>query len=447
MPDFSIEFIAKFLYQVAVGMVGLSFLVLIHEGGHFLLAKKFGVKVNTFAIGFGKTLFSYKGKETEYCFKAIPFGGYVAMQGEQPEEDYTPSPRDFSQKTIPQRIGIAFGGPVTNIAFAFLILIMLFMIGWEEPISNEITVGKVIEDSPAEDAGIKTGDVIISFGGEPITGLEQFLSAVAVEGGNVKDIVVKRGDKKLDLILTPEMHEMGFAMSGIIPGKISVKIMKVIGTPARNAGFKNGDTVISAEGVEVPDHATFAHIVDASKGKEINVMIRRDAEELSLFVTPELNEDGKYMIGVSITTLFNTPTHLVKRSFPESVAKSWQVNIQNSVVIFKTLKAVLRGQVKLKALSGPVGILQIIGASFRLGFQKFIRFLAMISLNLGLINLLPLIITDGGIIFFLCIEAVRKKPMSIRTQKKINQVAISLFITLALFITFHDILRIPQLLF
>ncbi len=444
MPDLSFALIWQFATQFVIGLLGLSFLVLIHEGGHFFVAKKFGVRVNTFSIGFGKTLFSFKRGDTEYCIKAIPFGGYVAMKGEQPGDKHSQDSDDFSAKSIPQRMGIAFGGPFVNIVFSFLVLIALFMIGMQEPVSNEITVGKVMEDSPAEEAGIQTGDVITQFGGKPIVGLEQFLNAVAVEANNTLPIQVRRGDEVLDLTITPEMHEMGFAMSGIIPGQTHVQIMKVLGTPAKNAGFQAGDKVISAEGVEVADHSSFSQIVNASQGKELTVMVEREDEELALFVTPELDaESNSYLIGVQITTIFNTPTHLVRRGFTESLKKSWDVNLQNSVAVFVVLKGILRGQVKLKALSGPVGILQIIGNSFRQSFQDFIKFLALISLNLGLINLLPLIITDGGIIFFLFLEAIRKRPLTLKTQMRINQIAVSLFITLALFITFHDILRIP----
>ncbi|MFC1585105.1 site-2 protease family protein [Fibrobacterota bacterium] len=448
MPEFSFSLVFQIITQVVVGMVGLSFLVFIHEAGHFLMAKKMGVRVNMFSIGFGKTLFSIKRGDTEYCIKSIPFGGFVAMAGEQPDDERKGSADEFPSKPVPARMAIATAGPAVNIAFAFLALTALYLVGIQEPVSNEITVGQVLDDSPADIAGIKEGDKITALGGKPLTSLEKFLQDVAVEAGNTLIVTLDREGKEFELSVTPVMHEMGFAWIGLIPGQTSVQVSSLLpGKPASRSGFQKGDRIVSAQGVAVPDPNTFVEIINASKGEEIVVMISRQEEELAFFVTPEKDrESGKFRIGMGISMVYNVPTHLVKRNLTESLVKSFQVNADYSLTMFRFLSGIFSGSIKLKALSGPVGILQVIGNSFRKSFQKFIEFMALISLNLGLINLLPLIITDGGVILFLSLEAVRRKPLTVKTQMRINQIAISFFIALALIITFHDILKIPLFL-
>lgn len=448
MPDINFSVITQLLTQIVVGILGLSFLVLIHEGGHFLVAKKFGVRVRTFAIGFGKTLFSFTRGDTEYCIKAIPFGGYVAMEGEQPGDERSGSADEFASKSIPQRMGIAFGGPAVNLIFAFLTLTVLYMIGVEEPKQSEIPVGIVEAKSPGEKAGVLAGDTITHLKDKPVEGIEDFFQKVAVEKGEVLPLRVKRGSDTLHLKVIPEMHKMGFAWVGIIPGQYFVQASLILpGSPAEKAGFKKGDKILSVENVKVSNNQTFISMVESSKGNPLKVEIERDSAVKWLSVTPEYKkEDNTYRIGLQIGAIYYSPTEIVRRGPWESIQKSFETNVKFSLTVFHVLKGLVSGKVQLKALSGPVGILQVIGNSFRKSFQDFIFFLALISLNLGLMNLLPLVITDGGVILFLLLEAVRGKPLGLKTQMRINQVAMAFFISLAIFITFHDVLKIPYFL-
>ncbi len=434
--------------QMIIGLMGLGFLVFIHELGHFLVAKLSGVKVNTFAIGFGKTIWGFRRGDTEYCFKAIPFGGFVAMAGEQPEDDKTGQPNEFAQKPVPVRMAIAVAGPFINVLFAFFVLVILYMFGIQEPISNEIKVGEVTTDSPAQQAGIQAGDKIISLKNKPVSSVEQFFQDIALETDNVLPIVVQRDTQTLSFTIKPEMHKMGFAWSGLIPGETRVVVSGLqSGWPAISAGFKKNDQILTAEGLKIPDSQTFIKIIKASRGREILIGILRDSAHITMPVTPELdNASGDYKIGLGIGTLFNTPTRLVKRSFSQSLTKSWEKNLDYSVLMFRFMSGLFKGKIKIKALSGPVGILQVIGSSFRRSLQQAAEFMALISLNLGLVNLLPLIITDGGVILFLFLEAIRRKPLTTAVQLRINQVAISFFIILAVIITFHDLLKFPMFL-
>jgi len=437
----------QLLTQIFFGLLGLSFLVLIHEGGHFIAAKKFGVKVRTFAIGFGKTLLSFKKGDTEYCLKAIPFGGYVAMEGEQPEDQKWGNSDEFASKPIYQRMIIALGGPLVNLIFAFIVLVGLYMWGIQEPKSNFLPIGQVEENSPAFKAGVTKQDTLTHIMGREVNGIEDFLSTLAPRANKITPLTLNKNGISRTVEITPQMHSMGFAYTGIIPGQYFVQAAQALsGSPSEKAGFKKGDKILEVQGVKVVDNESFIKMIQSSKGATLSILVERDSIHKTLSVTPQPGEDSIYRIGLSIQPVYHTPTHVVKRSFIESVEKSWQTNVRLSKTVFVVLGNLFTGQIQLKALSGPVGILQVIGSSARKSIEDFIYFLALISLNLGLMNLLPLIITDGGIILFLLLEAIRGKPLSQLTQQRINQVAVALFITLALFITFHDIKRIPLFL-
>ncbi len=436
------------LYQVPIGLLGLSFLVFIHEAGHFLVAKALKVRVNTFSIGFGKKILRYRRGETEYCISAIPFGGYVAMAGENPDEadgDTPPDGNEFSAKPVPVRMAIAFAGPAVNIGFSVLLLFFLYMWGVQEP-KNSMVVGEVEPDSPAAEAGVERGDVIVSLAGQPVRDWEALLQEIAVRGENPVKVAVERDGAVEDLTLTPRMNpRLGIAMAGIF-GEGEVYVHSIIpNRPAAGAGMQAGDKILQVEGVKVPSATALIEIINKSQGREISLLVEREGEESTLQVTPELDEGTeRYVIG--IFPAVNIPTVLVKRSAGESFSRAVNRNLEFGTAIFKTLKGIITGQIQAKALAGPIGILQMIASSLHYSVQRFAEFMALISTNLGVINLLPLAITDGGVILFLTLEAIRGRPIKPSTQMRINQVAVSFFIMLALFVTFHDILRIPWFL-
>ncbi len=437
------------LYQIPIGLLGLSFLVFIHEGGHFLVAKKLGVKVNTFSIGFGKKLISWKRGETEYCISAIPLGGYVAMAGEQPDDegsgDGEAGERDFRAQSIPTRMAIAFAGPAVNLTFSFLILAILYFVGVQEPAFN-MMVGDVEKGSAAEKADIRRGDEILTLKGKPVKDWEALMQDFAIQGENPASIQVRRGQDVLDKQITPVMYaKLGIAMAGL-SGETLVHVDKIIpGKPAEQMGLQVKDQILSIDGFKVSSPTALVELINASKGQEMALKIKRGTEEKSLMIKP-IQDPGSQRYIIGIYPGLSVPMLSVKRGFGASIEKSFQKNLEFGSAMFHTLKGIVTGQIKAKALSGPIGILQIIANSFHYGLQRFVEFMALISTNLGVMNLLPLAITDGGVIFFLIIEAIRRKPLKLTTQMRINQVAVSLFIMLALFVTFHDIKRIPWFL-
>jgi regulator of sigma E protease len=433
------------LYQIPVGLIGLSFMVFVHELGHFLAAKWSGVKVHTFSIGFGKKIVRFKRGDTEYCLSVIPFGGYVAMAGENPDEGGYGNTDEFRMKPIPIRLFIAVAGPAANLIFAVFILFCLYLTGVQEP-KRAMIVGHIEKNSAAEKAGVRVGDEIVAFNGKASRDWENFLQVAAMEGGRTGPLVIRRSGVDTTLSITPEMDSrFGIALTGML-GEWEVTVNKLIpGKPAEQIGLKPGDVIATVDGTPIPSSSALVEMINGSKGRALNVGIHRGTGNLQLSITPEYEADSKrYLIGIYPANI--VPTQLVKRGVGQSLSASLQKTWFDATLVFRTFGGIFTGQVKLKALSGPIGIVQMIASSMRQSVQKFLEFTAMLNTNLGVLNLLPLAITDGGLVLLLLVEAVRRKPLSLRTQSMINRVGFSFFIALFLFVTFHDILRIPWLL-
>jgi regulator of sigma E protease len=433
------------LYQLPVGLIGLSLMVFIHELGHFSVAKWVGVKVHTFSIGFGKKLIKFKRGDTEYALSAIPFGGYVAMAGENPDDGGYGNSDEFRNKSIPARLAIAVAGPAANLIFAFVILFGLYLSGVQEPKVSMI-VGEVEEGSAGAAAGIRRGDEVLALNGKRQEGWEQFMQDVAMEGGHPVPLLIRRDGRDTTLSLQSEINpKFGIAFSGIT-GEAEVVVAKIIpGKPAEKAGLKVGDVILSVDGIRIPSATALIEMVNGSKGAPIAIALLRDKVKQEIQITPVMDEASKRFI-VGIYPGLNVPTVLVKRGPAEAFQKSLSKNYESGTTVLRTLTGIITGKIKLKALSGPIGIVQMIAGSLRQSLQKFLEFMALLNTNLAVLNILPLAITDGGVVVFLLLEALRKKPLSLATQGIINRVGISFFLLLFLFVTFQDIIRIPWFL-
>lgn len=433
------------LYQLPIGIIGLSFMVFVHELGHFLAAKWMGVRVHTFSIGFGKKLVRVKRGDTEYCLSLIPFGGYVAMAGENPDEGGYGSTDEFRQKSVGARIFIAVAGPAANVLFALVVLFALYLSGVQEPRPG-LVVGHVEAESAGERAGVRPGDELLAFGGKPLRDWDQFLKEGALAGANPQPLAVRRDGTDTVFTLTPEMNpKFGIAFTGIL-GEWEVRVHKVMpGRPAAEAGLAEGDVIERIDGIAVPSAGALVDLVNASEGRPLELGVRRDDQPLALTVTPAYDAGlERWLIGIQPASVM--PTVLVRRGPVESAVAAVRTTWGHATMIFRTLGSLVSGDVHVKALSGPIGIVQMISGSLRQGTQRFVEFTAMLNTNLAVINLLPLAITDGGLILLLLIEGVRRKPVSLAVQGAINRIGIAFFITLFLFITFQDILRIPMFL-
>ncbi|MCF0216839.1 MAG: RIP metalloprotease RseP [Fibrobacteraceae bacterium] len=444
------------ILMFALGLVGLSFLVFIHELGHFLVAKYNKVRVKTFSIGFGKKLFRYRLGETEYCISAIPFGGYVAMAGENPDsidKDEGPTQEDFLGKSVGARAAIAFAGPFVNIIFAFFLLIVLYMVGVQEPDNKSLIIGFVTDDGAAAEAGIVPGDTITAIDGKPTQGWDDFREQIGVSLGAKVQLEVHRGGEPLMVTVVPKEFivpaadslsnpiNMGIGDIGIYPrNRVIVRLPPVAGSAAERAGILQGDTIFEINGEHISRYEEVVRIIDGSKGAEVRVKVIRGSDTLIMPLTASYNEEYKrYMVGIQMGYVLFSETHLVRRgpvdAFTKTCATSWKMTTS----IFRYFKRLFQGQVKMDAFSGPVSIVAVMGNVWMKGFQDFLMLLALISINLGVMNLLPLAITDGGLLMFLGIEKLRGKPLSLKTQTVIQNVAAAFFISFFVFITFLDL--------
>lgn len=449
------ESILDNVLMFVLGLIALSFLVTIHELGHFAVAKWNNVKVNTFSIGFGKKLFRFKKGETEYCISAIPFGGYVAMAGENPdhiEEGVEPSDRDFVGKSVGVRAAIAFAGPFVNIVFAFLLLLVLYMVGVQEAYNKNLIVGFVAKNSSAEIAGIQPGDTITKMNGKETQGWDDFREQIGVSLGAEVSLEVHRGGAPMTLVVIPQELvipaedstgspiNMGIGDIGIYPrNRVIVREPPVAGSAAEKAGITTGDTIFEINGEHISRYEEVVRIIDGSKGETVNVTLIRNADTITVPLTPAYNENYKrYMVGIQMGYVMFRETKLVRRGPVEAFTKTCTTSWKMTTSIFRYFKRMFQGQVKVDAFSGPVSIVAVMGNVWMSGFQDFLMLLALISINLGVMNLLPLAITDGGLLMFLGIEKLRGKPLSLKTQSIIQNVAAAFFISFFVFITIMD---------
>ncbi|MDR1829372.1 MAG: RIP metalloprotease RseP [Candidatus Fibromonas sp.] len=436
--------------QIILGLLGLSLLVFVHELGHFSAAKFCGVRVLTFSIGFGKKLLKFTKNGTVYCISAIPFGGYVAMAGENPETVRENKPDDFHVQPIWKRALIAFAGPAFNVVFAYFLLTGIYMLGNPEPVSDKLVVGIVEPKSAAAEAGVASGDTIISIDGEKAKGWDRLREEMAIGIGRsiALEIRTKEGKDTTVTVVPRELGDLGIGTAGIHPRhRVLVAAEPSEDSPAGKAGIQQNDTILSVNGRIIGYFQDMISIISASEGEEVEVVFLRASEEgkvdtLSAAITPFWSEENeRYLIGIQMGVVQYDELQVVPQPLGTALAMAAEKSYNMGTAVFRYINRIFKGEVKLRAMSGPVGIVQVIGLVWLENLQKIVFLLALISINLGVMNLLPLAITDGGVLLFLLIEKLRGKPISQKNQIRIQQVALAFFVTLFAYVTFMDLSR------
>jgi len=416
-------------------LIVIGILVFVHEFGHFIMAKRAGVRIEKFSLGMGPKLFGFKKGETEYVLSALPLGGYVKMAGENPDEEPTGAPDEFQSKTVWQRAKIAVTGPLTNIVLAFVIMPFVFMVGTYS--EGPARVGYVEKGSPAERAGFISGDVIEEINGRGISDWTKALTLIAVNPDtDVKVIVERQGEKKA-LTLRPELAtELKIGTSGLVPD-IPAEIGRLKpGFPAEQAGVMVNDKIIAVDGKTIYHWNQFSALVRDSKGNKLTLTLERNGKRIEKIVTPK-EDSGRQVIGVEpvMRLVFK------KHGFSESLRLGFDKTIESVDLTFITLKKLITFNLSIKTLGGPVMIAQMSGQAAAAGLSAFLSLLAMISISLGVLNLLPIPVLDGGMILFLMIEAVRKKPLSRKVMEVSQSIGAGLLITLIVVVSYNDIMR------
>lgn len=426
----------------------LGVLVFIHELGHFLLARWNGVRVLTFSLGFGPKILKVQRGDTEYCISIIPLGGYVKMAGENPEDQPTGRDDEFLAKTKWQRFQILIAGPAMNIVLAVILLAVVLMQGAEVPVylDRPAAVGAVQANSPAQRAGIEPGDIITQFGTAGIETWEHLEMAVAARPEREVDVIVTRGGRELRLKMTPDLTELKtrngarfeIGTIGVLPDVHPSVTGFVAGKPAEASGLKVGDEIRAIDGEYMASYAQVLQTLSAKPGDApIVFTVRRDGLDQTIPVTP-YREGERTLIGMygRDATVSYTPTPI------EAIGMSVQRNVEMSGLILNTLKDLFTGEASPKQLMGPVGIAQLSGESAQAGWIALLALMASISLNLGLLNLMPIPVLDGGHIFIMAIETISRRDFSLAVKEKMLFVGFVLLMTLMVTVIYNDLTRI-----
>jgi len=439
-----------FLLAIIIGLLVLSALVFVHELGHFIAAKSCKIRVLAFAIGFGRTLWSFKRGDTEYRVNAIPFGGYVQMAGDSPTQERSGAPDEFYSKPIWQRAVVALAGPMANLVFAILTLWAAFIYGMDRPaFLDSARVGIVMKDSPAEAAGFLAGDTIVSINGAQISGWEQVDALLSQQLGSGYKIALRRAGNSLELDLRVERtgaHLPKMPSGGLLPARYPPVIGGVKPKSAADGMLEVGDTLLALKNIPVSSFDHFAMMMrdyDPDGELAAAISVKRGADTANLFVIPTYDSSaGRYLLGIEPTP---EPTRIVRYGAIAAIGPTMGKTWEYSAMIFDVLAKLTSGKVPASQLAGPLNIIPVSGMMAFQGLSSILNFMALIGINLAVLNLLPLVITDGGLLMFLIIEAFRGRPLSAESQAAINKIFIFLFLALFLFVTFNDLQRLPDL--
>ena len=419
----------------------LGVLVFVHELGHFLMARRLGVRVLTFSLGFGPKILKATRGDTEYCVSAIPLGGYVKMAGEHGEENRSGAPDEFMSKTKWERFLVLIMGPAMNLVLAVLVMWLVLYQGAEEPAYEEEppVVGRVVEDSPAARAGIAPGERIVSVAGRAVETWNALFMEVLPRAEREIPIVVRGVEgRERTLQVTPDAQtsfEMGDL--GVGPAVHPQVVQVMPGEPAERAGLRARDVIEAVDGESV-DHAELIERINASPDVPLTLAVRRSGEPLEVRVTPALRGD----IGLTGMTVAPYETRIVEPGFIEAFGMSLERNYEWSGLIFQTLWGLLTAETSPRQLVGPVGIAQLSGSAAQVGWVQLFSLMAMISLNLGILNLLPIPVLDGGHIFIMGMEGVARRDFSMRVKERMLLAGFVVLMMLMVTVIYNDLTRI-----
>ena len=418
----------------------LGVLIFVHELGHFLVARFYGVRVLRFSLGFDPKLVKFTRGGTEYSIGVIPLGGFVKLAGETVEDQRTGAPDEFLSKSKWIRFQVYLAGPVMNMILALVLLTITLLGGADIPLyqSAPAVIGTVAAGSPAEKAGLHVGDQIVRIGEKSVKTWDELEMAVMPQANRELDIAAVRSGNRIEAKVTPDAiskYEIGTL--GILPVMRAQLASVDPNKPGSRAGLQRGDVLVALDGARL-DQPGIMDRIHKSAGKPIVMTIERAGQTRDVTVTPELTA-GEGRIGVTISPF---EVKRIEPSVLQAIKMSAQRNWETTTVIAGTLKGLFRGQTPVKQLMGPVAIAQLSGNAAALGLKYLFELMAMISLNLGLINLLPVPVMDGGQIAILGFEGLIRRDLSLRVKERILMVGAALVIALMGTVIFNDIVRL-----
>jgi len=436
-------FQSAFWFLILIGVM-----ILIHELGHFWAARFFDVRVDTFSFGFGPRLFGFRRGETDYRVSAVFFlGGFVKMAGELPGDESANDPRGFLAKPRWQRLIIVLGGPVMNVVLAVALLTGLYMVKYQKVVDadNGAVIGSVAPSTPAAKAGIQEGDRIVRLERKRNPTWDDIILKEIESAARPMHLTIQRPNgSRFDTTVTPVLDERSGAGTAGWFEKGEVQLGPVTaGMPAQKMGLQQGDLILSADGHPIHATARFHEVIRGSGGKPVLIEFQRNGKPMQLTVKPVWSgADGpaRWVIGAYVEPKLNIVTS--RLSLPAALRESVQENARSAGLIFQVLEGVIERRISAKLLSGPVGIAQMSGQAAKAGPSAFIAFMAMVSLNLAVINLIPLPILDGGSVVMLIIEMVMHRDLSMSVKEAVFKVGFVFIMMLVAFVLYNDITKI-----
>ena len=420
----------------------LGIMVLVHEWGHFIVAKSFGVRVEIFSVGFGPRLGGFKRGDTDYRLSALPLGGYVKMAGDNPLEDRKGDPDEFLSKPRWQRVLIALAGPAMNIILSVVLIAGIYMRGSKQPafLDRPMVLVGVLQDSPAQKAGLMPGDRIVSVNGvsNPTWDRAQ-LELMSTLPGHTLAIVADRNGQQLSLSVpasTSVEEVFGYPQDHLIVSAVSP------GTPAERSGLMAGDVIVKVNGIVLNNGAEFPPIVDKSQSQPLDLEVQRGERTLHVQIRPQqvgaTNGVPRFQIGVLRTG------DLVDRrlSFGSAIVESVGMNALMTRQVAFVVVELFRGRISLNQLEGPLGIAKESGRAAREGPAELFSLMAMIGVNLAVLNLLPIPPLDGGHILMLFIEGTIRRDLSVRVKERFVTVSMVFLLLVFAVVMYNDVVRL-----
>lgn len=424
------------LGNVLAFIFALGVIIFVHEAGHLLVAKAFRMRVLTFSLGFGKRLWGRQRGETDYRISAVPLGGYVKLAGEDPDEEGH-DPRDFPNRPRWQRILVYLAGPAMNGVLAVLLVAGLFMVGVDVPALQSIPaeVGTVEAGSPGDAAGIRPGDRIVAIDARPVEQWKQVAFAIMTSVGRELAVEVERdGERLLFTVVPARLAEYEIGDAGIYPRLLPRIAQLVAGAPAANAGLRVGDEVRAVDGRSLANAAELIAHIETRAGTPVRLEIVRGGAPLAITVVPA-TVDGKGRIGVLLSL---QQRYGPARAFVESLRFNGEIARQSLVVVGKIFTREVKAR---SALAGPIEIAAQSGQAARAGWKSLVYLMAVISTSIGLLNLFPIPVLDGGQIALLLVESTLRRDLPDRVKERVNQTGLALIVLLMLTVLYFDLAK------
>ncbi len=427
------------LETILAFLIVFGVLVFIHEFGHFFMAKLVGVRVEVFSFGYGRRLFGIRRRGTDYRLSLIPMGGYVRLLGEgMYEKRENISPEDFMAKKRWQRILILLMGSVMNIALAIVLVAGLNIVGVNSPeyLDQPPVIGWVEPGSPAARAGLEPGDLILSIADRKVSTWTDVEIAISSKPEKQLTMEIDRHGRRFTVSLKTEKrsrYALGYA--GFMARSLTQVRMVTANSPAEKGGLKPGDVILAVNGRPVY-FFEFVEVIEANPEKELDFLVERGGQEISLKITPR-REGNVGKIGV-----LQEPKSVIKKyGFFAAIGRSVKENMRNAFLVMHFIADLFTGEASTRQLGGPLEIANFSYAAMRLGFLALVSWIALISLQLGIINLFPIPVFDGGQIFVLLLESVFRRDFSPRVRQVWMQIGFVIFIALVAFIILNDIVK------